>query len=674
MFKKKNYFFAILIFVIVSLSWIIPIIKSDSQVWENQYGKLEVYPMIADNVGWSFKQWFNATSYLPSQDLDIAFRFNDTIKGKLVVDNNSVSFEHISFNGYEWYIKKDVFFEQYQTVSGWWEYSTNYPVGKWDLFIKRSSDSLQYALDNDLFVHLDPWWNSSFSYRNCTNVCNNITNYQVNYNFTYDSHMQTNFSDIRWVGTKDNISFYELYWWVEDFSAGNWCNAWINISNSSWVCMYYGADVFFDDFMSGDGTFVFFDDFDGTTMDTSKWKELNAVTVDWSNDDYVYLSDDGFVSTVDQFGFGFAYETYSVADEQDTDFISIFKNPPVTDDCHEFWSTDAGSCGDDGDFNDYRFWNEEDNIHDYWCQANWGDITDWHINTIKRISVSKITFEQDYGVYSYDYTGGFIDDASMNMTFQVNDGSVESTLIVDWARIRYYNDITEPTFCNWLGEEEKSHDEYLISNPIPVNNSEIECLNLSQLCITVNSTFGSSSGWVNITLKNVTYSNVSFTGNGTYCLNISSFNLTQGQNYIWYINTSNGTAITNNSFFNFSCIVGCNCYNELMILTYKLNQILNDMLRSDSNMNIGIDTTQLSIFLTLVLFFIFFSIGYREPKKRTGGAFMMFSGFIFIGFSLLTSSIYNAVYIVPLMLPFAGFIIIVGANKWLYKDANDNTD
>jgi len=244
--KKKKNLKTILILMVLLLA-ILPsfIVTSESQTWENSYGKLEVYPMIASNSFWSFKQWFNATSYLPSQNIDIAFRFNDTIKGGLYIyDGNSynkVSFEHVSFNGYEWYIKKDVFFEQYETKHGYWEYSTNYPSGKWDLFLKRSVDSLQYALDNDLYVHLDPWFNSSYQYRKCSLVCNAIENYTIPLNITYAvGKMQADFDDLLFVSENTTT----LYYWIENYSASSYCNLWLNINDTQTdetICMYYGC-------------------------------------------------------------------------------------------------------------------------------------------------------------------------------------------------------------------------------------------------------------------------------------------------------------------------------------------------------------------------------------------------------------------------------------------------
>ena len=86
------------------------------------------------------------------------------------------------------------------------------------------------------------------------------------------------------------------------------------------------------------------------------------------------------------------------------------------------------------------------------------------------------------------------------------------------------------------------------------------------------------------------------------------------------------------------------------------------------DINIGLDGT----LLTLVLFAVFFIIGYTI-NKRSGGVLMLFSGFIFIAFSLLVSTVLNALLILPLLIPIGILIIILGVRKWLYPVENEYT-
>lgn len=97
-------------------------------------------------------------------------------------------------------------------------------------------------------VSASTWWDGSFSKR--VPVCiNNVdgttqTYYQVPLNITYDTSMQADFDDIRFVNTSTAI---EEPYWVLDKVDGSWCQVWFNatyIKGGEWsnttTDMYYG--------------------------------------------------------------------------------------------------------------------------------------------------------------------------------------------------------------------------------------------------------------------------------------------------------------------------------------------------------------------------------------------------------------------------------------------------
>ena len=86
------------------------------------------------------------------------------------------------------------------------------------------------------------------------------------------------------------------------------------------------------------------------------------------------------------------------------------------------------------------------------------------------------------------------------------------------------------------------------------------------------------------------------------------------------------------------------------------------------DINIGLDGT----LLTLVLFAVFFVVGYTI-NKRSGGILMIFSGFTLIAFEFLVSSVLNAFLVIPLLSPIAILIIVLGVRKWLYPVENEKT-
>ncbi|RKY40137.1 MAG: hypothetical protein DRP85_09145, partial [Candidatus Makaraimicrobium thalassicum] len=142
--------------------------------------------------------------------------------------------------------------------------------GKYYFAVKRSAETLSEAISSGHFMVLDPWWNASWSRKrpihiNNTGNSNALTDYQVMINITYDSDMNTNFSDIRVV---NETSGETVPYWIENKSDGSWCKLWFNASYipaSSWCndtyYLYYGNPSA-SSASDGEATFLLFDDFE----------------------------------------------------------------------------------------------------------------------------------------------------------------------------------------------------------------------------------------------------------------------------------------------------------------------------------------------------------------------------------------------------------------------------
>jgi len=168
------------------------------------------------------------------------------------------------------------------------------------------------------------WWDNSWQYyRVCNiNASGYSGNYQMRINVSYSGggdvscggHCQADFDDIRFVDM-DNTTV--LPYWKETYVSSSYAIFWVNVSADAMtdgkILMYYGNSGA-TDASDGDATFTFFDDFDGSSLDTTKWQTkidggsaLN-VTISSSiiqinkNDSYI-----GYVYSIANFSYPVAF-------------------------------------------------------------------------------------------------------------------------------------------------------------------------------------------------------------------------------------------------------------------------------------------------------------------------------------------------------------------------------
>jgi len=137
------------------------------------------------------------------------------------------------------------------------------------------------------------WWNSSWERKRPINLSvssgSTPKGYQVKLNITYDSDMQTDFDDLRFVNGSENT---ELPYWVEEKSNGEWAVVWVkvdqNITTDNYtIYMYYGNPSATSE-SNGSAVFEFFDDFSG---DLSQWEQVGAGTASIVEDADAYNGD-----------------------------------------------------------------------------------------------------------------------------------------------------------------------------------------------------------------------------------------------------------------------------------------------------------------------------------------------------------------------------------------------
>jgi len=119
------------------------------------------------------------------------------------------------------------------------------------------------------------WWNTNWQYRRNITIDNTgnsdtLNNYQIAINITYDSDMQSDFDDIRFV---DDTT--ELNYWLQEKVDSEWAYFWVKIPSvpaldTKDIYIYYGNSSVSSK-SNGDNTFLFFDDFLGNILNTTKW-------------------------------------------------------------------------------------------------------------------------------------------------------------------------------------------------------------------------------------------------------------------------------------------------------------------------------------------------------------------------------------------------------------------
>jgi type II secretory pathway pseudopilin PulG len=102
----------------------------------------------------------------------------------------------------------------------------------------------------------------------------NLTDYQVKLTVPYDSDMQADFDDLRFANSDDTVLPYWIESKVNSSSAVVWIKTNLTSGNNN-IYMYYENSAAVSA-SSGNDTFSFFDGFDGSAVDTTKWNDQSS--------------------------------------------------------------------------------------------------------------------------------------------------------------------------------------------------------------------------------------------------------------------------------------------------------------------------------------------------------------------------------------------------------------
>lgn len=206
-------------------------VVADSQVYENSYGRLTVTPRTSTGIGLQKQFWQLDAFY--SAVVDVAFCFNVSLDyGRIYrwdgAEYVNMPVEHVEFDGKHYYVLDDLNIVDGNVYSGYWEYRPSYPVGKWDMYVKLSTDSW-----SGYRIHLDPYWNASYGNRYTLEVNNKfvnatLTNFPVLVVINSTVAANSSFSDgrdIRFVNSANTTEFfYEIDCWNQSGNSFVWVN------------------------------------------------------------------------------------------------------------------------------------------------------------------------------------------------------------------------------------------------------------------------------------------------------------------------------------------------------------------------------------------------------------------------------------------------------------------
>ena len=176
-----------------------------------------------------------------------------------------------------------------------------------------SSGKIALLIDD---VEYHPWWDSNWQYR-VPITLNTHENIPENYQYrivldkvdNLNSHCLDNFQDVRFLEEEDSSEFS---FWIENYISGDNAIFWVkridnSLTDNTIYCYYGNASA--GSAENGDETFLFFDHFPSTSLDTSKWTgDTEFATV--SNSILTYIANAEIIYTQSVFSGDVAVKFY----------------------------------------------------------------------------------------------------------------------------------------------------------------------------------------------------------------------------------------------------------------------------------------------------------------------------------------------------------------------------
>ena len=313
----------------------------------------------------------------------------------------------------------------------------------------------------------DDWWNSSWTYRqpiNISNTAGDLTNYQVRIDLN-SSNVGSNFN---WSNNGDDIRFTNstndlLNFWIESWdSTGQEATIWVNVTylannTNTTIYMYYGNPSATSE-SDGDATFEFFDDFEGTSLDSNKW--TGSGTIEVTNSE-VSLNQDDYINSILNWSYGYAVISKAKADEQDVEFVGFLNSWIInSNNILEIVNSDVDYPDD---FDRFRCdAHKEGTFENHYVDGQLDFRNVYHLYEIRRLS-DKALYYQDGNLLYTQENSNYLPTINLKVGIGVWDSSQASTLTLDWVFVRKYN-YPDPTI-NFRSEQTSINLQIISTTP-----------------------------------------------------------------------------------------------------------------------------------------------------------------------------------------------------------------
>ncbi|PIT87296.1 MAG: hypothetical protein COU31_03730, partial [Candidatus Magasanikbacteria bacterium CG10_big_fil_rev_8_21_14_0_10_40_10] len=316
----------------------------------------------------------------------------------------------------------------------------------YDDFYSLSADSISFNSGQAVLTP-EGWYNADWSKRRAISIVNNVaselTDFQVFVTTTYDSDMQADFDDLRFTASDGETL---LDYWLESKTDSVTSTLWVEVptlaaSASTNIYMYYGnAEA--TSVSSIDDTFLFGDDFDDDSLDTSIWT-TTAVAPSESSGLLTSAPTQGVWAT------NYAMPDQTILEAYGKANATLFGRVAATKSTNKF---ENELSGDDKGF-DIMSWGGTRYFETNSAEASSGS---WNTsyNRFKMVFLSGASVAFTHGAVTYTSTTN-VPVASDGIHPEIYSHATDS-MVMDWIFVRKYAS-SEPIIL--VGDEEASGGE-----------------------------------------------------------------------------------------------------------------------------------------------------------------------------------------------------------------------